>query len=207
MEIKLTHSFRFTCINPTELFVDCTEFNTYASRLEKQAKIYAAKWDKDAKSDLFIKHQSEYKGAGFEIFCEFLIKTFPYDKRIGISDYQCVDGDNDIGVDGYGIGVNGKPATMQAKYRQVNHTLTTTEDSVNNLVSASQNHYGVDVNDHDNMLIITSGKETHWFTAEKMLFNKVRTLNRRNIQALVDGHVVFWRDFMKVFSNKPKRID
>lgn len=201
METKLTHSFMYLCIDPEQLVKNCTKFNTFASRLEKQAIVYASKFSEDSESDAFKEAQNDYKGAGFELFCEWLIKAFPYDKRIGITEYKCVDGDEDTGVDGYGIGWNGKPATMQAKYRQANHVLTANGDKVDRIVTASQNKYGVAVDEYENMLVITCGKEVNWFTNDKMMYEKVRTINRKKIRNLVDGHVVFWKDFLVNWKN------
>lgn len=206
MNIKLTHSFRFLCIDIDGLLKKCVKFNTFANRLEKQAELYASRFSGDSESRAFQDAQNIYKGAGFELFCEMLIRSFPYDKRIGISDYKCVDGDEDTGVDGYGTGFNGKPATMQAKYRQDNHVLTANGDNIDRIVTASQNRYGVALDEFENMLIITSGKEVNWFTNDKMMYKKVRTINRRNIRALVDNHIVFWRDFMQAWKDSlPKK--
>ena len=56
------------------------------------------------------------------------------------------------------------------------------------------------------MLIITCGKEVNWFTNDKMMYKKVRTINRRNIRALVDNHVIFWQDFLEAWNlSLPKK--
>lgn len=206
MNINLTHSFRFLCIDIDELLEGCVKFNTFAKRLEKQAARYASQFNNDPDSRAYQDAQNVYKGAGFELFCEMLIRSFPYDKRIGISDFKCVDGDEDTGVDGYGIGCNGKPATMQAKYRQDDHVLTANCDNIDRIVTASQNKYGVGIDEHENMLVITSGKEVNWFTNDKMMYKKVRSINRRNIRTLIDNHVVFWQDFLKYWKQSlPKK--
>lgn len=206
MNITLTHSFRFLCIDIEGLLKGCKKFNTFATRLEKQAAKYASQFSEDPDSRAYQDAQNVYKGAGFELFCEFLIRSFPYDKRIGISDFKCVDGDEDTGVDGYGIGTNGKPATMQAKYRQDNHVLTANGDNIDRIVTASQNKYGVGIEEQENMLVITSGKEVNWFTNDKMMYKKVRSINRRKIRTLVDNHVIFWQDFLKFWQQSlPKK--
>jgi len=208
MNIKLTHSFMFLCIDPDNLLKGCTKFNTFASRLEKQAKTYASQFNPDPESKEFKNNENVYKGAGFEMFCEWLIRSFPYDKRIGITEFKCVDGEEDTGVDGYGIGWNGKPATMQAKYRQADHVLTSNGDNIDRIVTASQNKYGVAVDEHENMLVITCGKEVNWFTNDKMMYGKVRTINRKKIRNLVDGHLLFWRDFLATWKESlPKKAN
>ena len=45
------------------------------------------------------------------------------------------------------------------------------------------------------MLIITTGKEVHYFTLESMLNGKVRVLAREHLRVLVDNNVAFWNAF------------
>lgn len=186
MQAELTHPFLLRCIDPEALLEGVSKFSTFDSRMKKQAKKYA-KGDNDK--------EQEYKGWAFELFVEMLVKSSALDKRVGISNYQLVEEDEDTGVDGFGVGINGKAATVQAKYRQANYVLTANNDHLSNFVTASQNRYGVDVSDESNMLIVTSGKELHYFTKEQMLCGKVRCLNREQIRVMVDKNVAFWNAF------------
>jgi hypothetical protein len=181
---ELKHSFIRRCINRHELLEGVYKFNTFASRLEKQAKKYGGDDDKSV---------NEYKGWGFELFGEALVRSRPYDKRIGISEYRLVEEDDDTGVDDYGIGSNGNPATVQFKYRQADYVLTTNADHLTNFTYASLHKFKV--TEDCNMLIITSGKELHWHTQQHMLGVGVRCLNRQKIRKLVDDQKPFWDDF------------
>jgi hypothetical protein len=182
----LTHPFLRRCTDPVTLLSNCYKLNTFTSRIDKQAQNYDPNPDK----------QNLYKGWALEIFAEFLCKSLALDKRVGISNYQVVDEAEDTGVDGYGIGIDGKPATVQVKYRPADYVLTANEDHLTNFTSASLMKYGVKP-DSTNMLIITTGKELHYYTEQNMLLNKVRVLGREKLRVLVDNNIMFWDTFLK----------
>jgi len=193
MAIELTHPFLRRCLDSEELLDGVEKFSTFDSRLKKQAKKYA-------KGDVDL--ENEYKGWAFEIFVEMLVKSSgPSDKRIGVIDYQLVEEDEDTGVDGFGTGTNGKAATVQAKYRQANYVLTANGDHLTNFMAASQNKYGVDIDDTKNMLIITCGKGLHYHTEEQMLRRKVRCLSREQIRVMVDKNIAFWNAFREAWES------
>ena len=146
--VQLTHPFLLRCIDPVALLRDCLKLNTFLSSVEKQALAYGKGRQEEA---------DKYKGWALEIFAEFLIKSFPVDKRIGITDYKVVADNDDVGVDGFGKGSNGKPATVQVKFRPADWSLTANDDHLSNFTSASQMHYGVNASDPEkNMLIVTT---------------------------------------------------
>jgi hypothetical protein len=64
---------------------------------------------------------------------------------------------------------------------------------------SSYGKFGVRVEDTDNMLIITSGKDIHHFTEVEMFDKKVRTLNREQLRKLVDNNAFFWDSFRTLF--------
>ena len=105
--VNLTHDFALYCSDRHDLLSGVYDFNRFAKNLEKQA----LNLHKDN-----MKKRDKYVGDGFELFCEMLHKGFPFDKRLGISNYQLAETDAE-GVDGFGVGVNGRPATSQQKYR------------------------------------------------------------------------------------------
>jgi len=134
--VTLIHPFLRRCIDHIALLEDCEKLNTLTGRIEKQANDYA-QGDENM--------VNEYKGWALELFTEYLLKALPMDKRTGIVDYQIVDEDDDIGVDGFGEGLDGLPATVQVKYRQANYVLTNNEDHLGNFKAASLSHkFGVD---------------------------------------------------------------
>ena len=181
MIITLTHPFIFRCSDRNSLLNNCLKLNTFLHNLDKQSK---------SSPD-----ENKYKGDGLELFAEALIKLSPIDKRVGITDYNVVT-DNDTGVDGFGIGINGRPATVQVKNRTANYILTANEDHLTNFSNTSFIKYGVKVEDKDNMLIITTADDLHHYTDNEMFDGKVRCLNRENLRRLVDDNNFFWNSFI-----------
>ena len=194
-----------------KLLSGCYKFNTWASRLEKQAEKYAKDVDGND-SSVDEKLINKYKGDGFELFVEFFIRLFGGDILIQIYpySYEIIDVSEDYGVDGKGIGDNGKVHTVQVKYRQSNYILSANEDHLTNFTSLSfmpkeSGGFGVDPNykcpskrkriaDKANVTIIHSGKEIHYKTKDKMLSN-VREINRKDIRNFVDDNHIFWDTF------------
>lgn len=187
MNITLTHKFLVTAHDLPGLLKDCQKLSTFCNRLEKQSILYPDRYDPE-----------NYKGDGLELFAEALIKLSPIDTRIGIAHYTVVEG-VDTGVDGFGIGTNGRPATVQVKFRSNSEKmLTANEDHLSNFISASQNRYGVAIEDVNNMLIITTAKNLHPFTRDEMLYNKVRCLGYEQLRELVDNNLQFWNVFRQL---------
>lgn len=181
MNIELNHFFKLNCHDLKGLLKDCNKLSAYCSRLEKQSLLFPNRYD-----------PNKYKGDGFELFCEALIKFSPIDNRIGITNYRVVEG-QDIGVDGFGIGMNGFPITVQCKYRTINDSLlTANQDHLSNFTSASVLHYEVRKEDTKNMLILTTAKGLHHFTDAEMFKNKVRCLGFKQLRSLVDKNNLFW---------------
>lgn len=187
MLIELTHPFKTRCHDIKGLLDGVNKMSTFCTRLEKQASLHPNRYDPD-----------RYKGDGFELFVEALIKLFPVDGRIGVANYTPIVTD-DTGADGIGIGMNGKPATVQVKFRSNNTVLLkANEDHLSNFITASQNKYGVSVEDVDNMLIVTTAENLHPFTHDEMLYKKVRCIGWNDLRALVDNNSLFWNAFRKL---------
>ena len=194
MEIKLEHHFVNTCHDIKGLLKDVKKISTFITRLERQSILHPNRYDPEV-----------YKGDGLELFTEALIKLSPIDNRIGIGDYQVEKG-QDTGVDGFGIGIDGKPATVQVKFRSNNEQqLTANADHLSNFAFASQNRYGVEISSTKNMLIVTTAAGLHYFTESEMLLNKVRVLGRETLRELVDNNVLFWNNFRKLVDEALKK--
>lgn len=186
MKIELEHNFKHNCHDVKSLLTDVNKLSTFISRLDKLSKLYPDRYDPDT-----------FKGDGFELFVEFLIKASPVDNRIGISEYNIVNG-NDTGVDGVGIGTNGEIATVQAKYRNDQRwTLTANTDHLSNFTSTSLMRYNVNPDSTKNMLIITTAEGLHHYTANVMFQNQVRCLGYKELRVMVDNNLVFWNLFRK----------
>ena len=221
MIIKLTHPFLKKCIDPDGLLKNCSKFNSFAYKLEKQAIQKATGGDGEIDEDV----RNKYKGDGFELFIEAFIRVFGADMLICIDpeSYKIVD-ISDYGVDAEGIGLNGKVHTIQIKYRQANCILTANDSHLSNFTqlsykSKSSGGFGVDPNDKCkirrkrikdtcNMTIIHCGKEIHYDVKENML-RDVREINRKDITRRVDDNNIFWdclrKSWVKAIKKKDKQ--
>jgi hypothetical protein len=190
MTIELTHDF-FKEENRAHdlpgLLEGCYKMSTFMNRLERQSQMFPNRYSPE-----------NYKGDGLELFAEALIKLSPADRRIAITDYSPGDPLDDRGVDGWGTGMNGKKASVQVKYRgDTRSTLTANGDHLSNFVMTSVME-GVDINDADNMLIITTADGLHHFTDQEMFKGKVRCLGIKELKKLVDNNNLFWDSFRRL---------
>jgi len=135
----------------------------------------------------------------FEIFAELFFKTTQSDNRIGISNYEPVHSSEDFGVDGVGIGFNGKPCTIQVKFR-TNPMEELTIKDLKNFQGISYRKYSVDVDDDNNLIIFTNCQGLHWNTESNVLLNSTLTFgnfgdnNDRSLKALLDNNIPFWNN-------------
>ena len=195
MKIKLKHNFVLKSHDIDNLLTDVYKLNSFLYKLEKQSKISPNTYDPD-----------KYKGDGFELFVEALIKLMPINNRFGVMNYKPIQ-KNDYGADGKGIGLNGKPATVQVKFRSDSrYYLTANKDHLSNFVTASQNDYGVDVEDTKNMIIITCAAGVDHKTLKNMLKNKVVVVNRKELQSLVDNNHIFWDLFRQLVKERKEAV-
>lgn len=151
--------------------------------------------------------EEDFKGWALELFVEFLIKTAGADNRIGIYNYTPVNAtdEDDVGVDGFGIGENQNPATVQVKFRSGDYVLTANEDHLSNFLTSSWADYGVHLEDDKNMLIVTTGLKVDERTREKMLKGKVRVLARHDLRRMYDNRPELWIRFWE--SVKASRLN
>lgn len=179
MATKIKHPFKSICYDVNELLDGCATLNKFMRRLEKQANKYPARFD-----------YNKYVGFGFEAFIECLIKLSPIDKRINIINYKPVT-KGDMGVDGFGVGHDGKTHTVQCKYRSnVTTWLTANEDHVSNFHSHSHAKYKA-----SHMTIFTTARGLNQVVAEQMFNNEVRTHGYEELKKLVDDNLSFWAEF------------
>jgi len=190
MENKLIHPFLWNSHNIDALLEKTHKVSTYCGRLEKQSILFPNRYE-----------PQKYIGDGFELLVEALIKLSPVDNRIGIGSYSPVTSD-DTGVDGVGIGIDGKIATVQCKYRSDNTILlTSNEDHLSNFVTTSLLRYGVDQKSSTNMLVITTAGGLHYFTDNEMFKNQVRCLGYDQLREILDNNILFWDSFRELIKN------
>jgi hypothetical protein len=153
--------------------------------------------EKQAKSDPDRFEYNDYVGYGFEALVECLILLSPVDNRINITGYKPITED-DWGVDGMGIGHNGKPHAVQCKYRS-NSTeiLTANKDHLSNFVAHALVRYNA-----EHLTIFTTADKLHEAIAEEMYQGKVRVLGCQELRKLVDKNVPFWNEFRKALNRK-----
>jgi hypothetical protein len=206
MLVQLTHPFLWRCPDPAFLFQKCNKLNTFLKKVEQQLEQvypdieYQTGQAKQAVED----DKNLYKGNAFELLVEALIRLFPCDKRVGpIKDYKVVTR-GDIGVDGHGIFGNGKPGTVQCKYRQNDHVLTGNPDHLFSFTNASYmstkaGGFGVDPepdgNGKCNMIIFTSADSLNFYTDATMFGGVVHARCRDDLRKLLDGNDLFWEYF------------
>lgn len=188
--IELSHPFKDILPNVDEFFLNKNKvintINGLCDKIAVLSEYYAGTID-----------ENDFKGWALELFVEYLIKTNESDNRIGIYDYVPVNvtGEKDYGVDGYGLGENENPATVQVKYRNGDYILTANNDGLTNFTSISFMKYGVSIEDTKNMLLITTGMKVDERVKEEMLMGKVRVLNREALRKMCDNRPEWWTRF------------
>lgn len=185
MNITLEHEFLYKCYDLADL-ADSKTLAEFARKLKKQSTS-----DPDRHDPL------KYLGDGFELFVEALIKLSPVDNRIGITEYQNAPYD-EAGIDGFGLGLNGRPAAVQVKFKSDHESLLTeTKDNIAGFLSVAQSSdYDVQRDDFDtNLLVITYGKGLHQKTIDHFFRDGVRCLGRNELRQIVDNNTMFWKHF------------
>ena len=194
--VKLTHSFLRRCISPEGMFKGPSgkrsyKLTTFLSRLRKQAKKFAVGNDEEQK----------YKGDGWELFTEYLIRVMGLDKRVGLvpDSYIVEDECLDYGVDGYGTGLDNKPMTVQCKCYIADTELKYNAASLGNFGSQSfSEKYNVSnvpgPNGKCNLLVVTSCKGLHYSVIKDAL-PWAKCLGLGELRVLVDNNKPFWEQF------------
>lgn len=185
MLLELTGPFLNQCYDFKELLEGCCLVNTFLDRLAKQSIWFPDRFKPD-----------DYKGGGFESFCEALIRLSPTDNRIGICQYKPHLEKYEFGSDGIGVAVNGFPGLVQCKNRPANWLLSIDGDHIGNLLTDAFLR-GVP-KDRNNLLIMTAGAGLG-LNAQKIIGDVVRVLNRECLRQMVDNNVIFWNEYYEAF--------
>jgi hypothetical protein len=222
METKLKHPAVVQVNCWPELLTDCLNLSTFCGRIDRIAKKIEI-IPINASNDFYVSQTEElselnvankFKGDVFEIFCELIIRMSPIDDRIGISDYHVIT-EGDTGVDGYGIGRDGKPVTVQCKFRLWDYELTAIHEHLNNFRLTSYQKFGIPPGEDGKMIVFTTGKEIHYDTLERQFLGKIRCISNNasygclrgaqkhtvddlfSLKTIVNDNVVFWDQFRK----------
>jgi CRISPR/Cas system-associated endoribonuclease Cas2 len=97
------------------------------------------------------------------------------------------------GVDGFGIGMNELPLTIQVKFRS-DSTTELIEKDIKQFAFQSIVEYNVDKDTRTNMIVFTNSKGLHWITESKVFSGRVRSIGYDIISQLIDNNSVFWRE-------------
>jgi hypothetical protein len=167
-----------------ELFKDVNTLTKLSNRIIKLSKNFESYSYKD---------DDKVKGDLFEIFAECFFKILSADNRIGVYNYQPGPPSEDYGVDGFGIGMNELPLTIQVKFRS-DSTTELIEKDIKQFAFQSIVEYNVDKDTRTNMIVFTNSKGLHWITESKVFSGRVRSIGYDIISQLIDNNSVFWRE-------------
>lgn len=164
--------------------------NTFPEFLKKIDKI-SNEYEEYSFADKY-----QFVGDLFEIFAEIFFILNETNPGIGICDYQPARKSSDYGVDGFGIGIDGKPATVQVKYRS-NKSVELLSKDIKNFGMQSIVEYNVDKDTRTNMIVFTSAKGIHYITDE-VYSKRLRIINYELISKIVNGNFCFWNAVKKL---------
>lgn len=181
----LTHYFLTKSVDPDQLFSECKTLNQFMRALQKRSQLDPTRYPTE-----------KYLGDGFEFFIEVLLALHPCDSRIGLTDYK-PNQENDNGVDGTALNLNGDLSVVQIKFRsEVQKTITANEDHLSNLITDGMMSFGVvaDPANHKNFrhFIFTTSNGLHFYTDNEMFKNRVKCFGHKEISTLVDQNTHFW---------------
>jgi len=174
----------------SKLFKGVGTISTLSNRINKLSKDFEIHNYPD---------ENKMKGDLFEIFTELFFKILSSDNRIGVYNYEPYPSIDDYGVDGYGIGMDEKPLTVQSKFRSKCNIELTKED-VGNFPAFSMIEFDVDKNTSTNMIVFTNAKGLHWVTESRVFVGRVRCIGYEQIKSVINGNTVFWKEIEDIIN-------
>jgi len=202
VSMETTHGFALRAHDLKGLFDKTNKISTFMRKLEAQALIDPARYDRD-----------KYVGDGFEFFVELFLKSHAYDNRIGITKYTPIQ-NNDNGVDGIGYNLSNEKCVVQVKYRSNNQTfLTTNTDHLGNMIVEGMLKHDV-VKPKDNSqvpryYVITTAKGLHHYTDGEVFSGFVKCIAYDDLRAMLDNNISFWnlcREVVQGYEDKKAKV-
>lgn len=199
--MKMSHGFGLRCHDIIGLFDKTNKISTFMNKLEKQSLIDPLRYD-----------SSKYKGDGFEFLVEIFLKSHAYDNRIGITNYEPIQTD-DNGVDGVGVNLTNEKCVIQIKYRSNNKSvLTATEDKLSNMISDGMFQHGVSATPEKLKMIsekksaplhyvITTSSGLHHYTDSENFKGYVHCIGYDHLRSMLDDNLSFW-NLCRVIANE-----
>ena len=119
---------------------------------------------------------------------------------IGVYNYRPEKKEEDLGVDGFGLGIDGKSLTVQVKFRSDPNT-ELDQHQIKQFPYQSVVRYGVDPHVNTNLVLITSCKGLYPMTRSRTFCGKIREINIEQIKNLIDDNEAFWKNFNFLIDN------
>ena len=197
MEIK--HGFGLRAHDLVALFDKTNKVSTFMNKLEKQSILDTVRYD-----------SNKYKGDGFEFLVEILLKSHAYDNRLGITNYETVESD-DNGVDGVGFNLVGEKSVVQIKYRSNNKSvLTSNKDHLSNMISDGMIKHKVVIPDDNTKCprhyVITTATGLHHYTDNDNFKGFVHCIGYEQLRSMLDGNLSFWNLCKKISLEITKKL-
>lgn len=193
MSFEINHGFPLRAHNITGLFEGVNTLSRFMSKLQNQSEIDPNRYK-----------PKKYVGDGFEFLVEILLKSHAYDNRLGITDYEPVQVD-DNGVDGFGINLAGEKCVVQVKFRSDTRSrLTSNEDHLSNFVSYGMFKYNVMkpevMPSHyvPRHYVITTAEGLHHYTDKDVFQGFVHCIGKNELRVMLDNNMSFWNLCRKI---------
>ena len=200
--MKITHGFGLRAHDLTALFTKTNKISTFMTKLEKQSIVDPVRYD-----------SNKYKGDGFEFLVEILLKSHAYDNRLGITNYEPVQSD-DNGVDGVGFNLSAEKCVVQVKYRSnIKTVLTANEDHLSNMISDGMIKHKVVIAEDNTKIprhyVITTATGLHHYTDNENFKGFVHCIGFDQLRAMLDNNLSFWnlcRDIVKEIEKSKVKV-
>ena len=191
MSFEINHGFPLRAHNITGLFEGVNTLSGFMNKLQRQSDIDPLRYDPD-----------KYKGDGFEFLVEILVKSHAYDNRLGITEYEPVQSD-DNGVDGVGVNLIGEKCVVQVKYRSnTTSRLTANKDHLSNMISDGMIKHKVVVSDDNKSCprhyVITTAEGLHHYTDNENFKGFVHCIGKAQLRVMLDNNMSFWNLCRKI---------
>jgi len=145
------------------------------------------------------------KGDIFEIFIEGFLKLMGNTPSVGVFNYRPEKKEDDLGVDGFGLGIDKKALTVQVKFRTLPKQQLDQTD-IKQFPFQSYVLYGVDIHTNTNLLLVTSCSGLYPMTKTRTFRSKIREINLEQLKNLIDDNAAFWNNFNNLINNTVRII-
>jgi hypothetical protein len=192
----LTHQF-FTANTPAQGFWAEHVFKAVYSLEQLENNLEKVAFPKNADDLNGHDPLSAVLGDGFEAFGEILFQQFGMHPDLSVDKLVVCP----PGQQGYDFtfthGKNQMPGTIQSKYKAKSKAWAEElregeKMKLERYLKASQNEAMVPVNATDNMIVFTNATGIDYFTADTLLYGKVRCVGRKHIKFLTKDRPAFW---------------